>query len=263
MSARHGLLALLALACLAPLPASGEVIREESVGVAPVGKSGVPRDDAVRAAVQAAVLRSARGMLPADFVPPEPEASPDGAPPPPMPDPESWLEQQLGKDPFAYATRFSILEDRGRRPAMFATEGDVEFEYVIVAEVTVDLGAIRERLETAGALEPGTAGAGREVLLVLEGLTHYQPVRVLREALQAERGVRSVVPIEFSDGRAVLAVDSDRDAEALVEDLRRQAPAGLRILPVQLDPAEATLLVEWSPPDAPAREDLGEARGSD
>jgi hypothetical protein len=175
-------------------------------------------------------------------------------------EPNAWLAARLGDDPFVYVTRFRILEDRGRRPAMFATDPDVEFEYVVVAEVNLDLDAIRKRMETLGLAQRGQRGSGRQLTLVIEGLTSYQPLAMLREALASDRGVRSVVPVEFTQRRAVLAVDADRDVGRLVEDLSRRAPEGLRIVMVDQGPGSATLLVEWRPP-APAT--AGEKVGTD
>jgi hypothetical protein len=72
----------------------------------------------------------------------------------------------------------------------------------------------------------------------------------VRETLARDRGVRSVVPVEFTSGRAVLAVDSDRGADALVAELTRRAPEGLAITPVDGAPDRATVRVEWRPPQA-------------
>jgi hypothetical protein len=236
----------LAAIALAALPAGAQEQRAESVGVAPItGRDSVPRDTALRAAVQGAVVSAAAAMLPASFTPPEP--APEDAPG----EPNAWLAERLGDDPFVYVTRFRILEDRGRRPAMFAADRDVEFEYVVVAEVNLDLDAIRARMEKLGFVASVQRASGRQVILVLEGLSSYQPVAIVRKALASDRGVRSVVPVEFTERRAVLAVDADRGVGRLVEDLTRRAPEGLRIVTVDQGPASATLLVEWQPP-APA-----------
>jgi hypothetical protein len=185
-------------------------------------------------------------MLSADAEPPEPVGQDEGV----MQDPNGWLAERLGPDPFAYVTRFRILEDRGRRPAMFARDREVEFEYVVLAEVQLDLDAIRERMEKLGLAERGAGGQQRRVQIVVEGLTSYPPLQRVRETLARDRGVRSVVPVEFTRGRAVLEVDSDRGADALVAELSRRAPEGLRIEAVDSGPDRATVRVEWQPPEA-------------
>ncbi len=252
VAAGLGLAALAGLALAAAGGATAQEVREESVGVAPItADTGVPRDAALRAAVRDAVVRAARRQLPDDFVPPG--AGRPGAGDEPSPD--EWLAGRLGDDPFAYATRFRILEDRGQRPALFANEAGVESEYVVVAEVTVDAGAVRERLETLGLLAARGGGAARRVTLVLEGLRDYRPLEVVRQTLLDDHGVRSALPVEFQRGRAVLAVDTDRDATRLVADLQRSAPEGLRVVAVQQSATEATLRVEWEPPAPPAETD--------
>jgi len=248
------------VATLGAVAAPAETRREESVGVAPIrDDETAPRDAALHAAVRSAVLRVAAELLPADFIPPEPATRPDGE----AEAPGDWLAERLGDDPFAYVSSFRILEDRGRRPAMFAGDPDVEHEYVVVADVSVDVGALRDRVASLGLLAPRSGASGRELRLVIEGLTHYLPLAMLRETLQEDRGVRSVVPVEFTAGRAVLAVKADRDATALVADLSRRAPEGLKIVPVDQGPDEATLLVEWRPPAPPDAASDGPEDGSD
>ena len=236
----------LAIALAAPAALAQEQ-RVESLGVAPITRGDpAPRDSAMRAAVSSAVSAAAATMLSGSATPPAPPGEDEGG----HRDPNAWLAERLGKDPFAYVTRFRILEDRGRRPATFSKDRDVEFEYVVLAEVQLDLDAIRERMEKLGLAERGASGEERRVQIVVEGLTSYPPLQKVREALARDRGVRSVVPVEFTRGRAVLAVDSDRGADALVAELTRRAPEGLRIEPVDSGPDRATVRVEWQPPQA-------------
>ena len=238
---------------LGAMSATAELRREESVGVAPILEDdGVPRDAAMTEAVRGAVLRTAKDLLPAGFTPPDPAIGEDGLPE----EPDAWLEARLGDDPFVYVSRFRILEDRGRQEAMFATDPEVLEEYVVVADVSVDVDAVRERLAELGLQRPSTGGSGRSVMLVIQGLTHHQPLRMLRQVLEDEGGVDSVVPVEFTSGRAVLAVRSNRDAPALVEALQNRAPEGLQVVVVDQRAREATLLIDWRAPPPPAEEDV-------
>jgi hypothetical protein len=225
--------------------AVAEMRREQSVGVAPIGEdTGVPREAAMQEAVRAAVLRTAMELLPEGFVPPEPGIGDDGLPE----EPERWLEERLGEDPFVYVSRFRVVEDRGRRPAMFAGDPQVEEEYVVVADVSVDVDAVRDRLNELGLLRaPG--GSGRAITLVIQGLDAYRPLAMLRETLLEDHNVESVVPVEFTSRRAVLSVRADRDAPALVAALSQSAPEGLQIVVVDQRAREATLLIDWRPPD--------------
>ena len=236
----------LAFAALGSTPAAAQEQKVASVGVALISEGDpAPRDSALRAAVRTAVAEAAAGMLPANFVAPTP------APGEAEREPNAWLSAKLG-DPFAYVTRFRIVEDRGKRPAMFTADRTAEFEYVVLAEVNLNLDAIRAAMEKLGLAEHGTRGPAREVTLVVEGLTTWKPLALVQETLKRDRGVRSVRPVEFTSGRAVLAVDADEDAAGLVASLTRRAPEGLGVTTVEQGPARATVRVEWQPPAPPA-----------
>jgi hypothetical protein len=227
----------------ASAPLVAEESKTQAVGVAPVTKEDPsPRDSALRAAVRTAVAEAAAAMLPANYAPPERRPGDTDR------EPNAWLAEKLGGDPFAYVTRFRIVEDRGKRPAMFSADRSVEYEYVVLAEVNLDLDAIRAKMEKLGLAERGARGPAREVTLVVEGLTSYAPLAAVRKTLARERGVRSVQPVEFTAGRAVLAVDADTDAAGLVDGLTRRAPEGLRVNVVEQGPTRATVRVDWQPP---------------
>jgi hypothetical protein len=240
--------ALLAIAFAAAVaPIAAEEQKVASVGVAPITEGdSAPRDSALRAAVRTAVAEAAATMLPASYPVPTPAAGE------PEREPNAWLSEKLGDDPFAYVTRFRIVEDRGKRPAMFTSDRSAEFEYVVLAEVNLDLDAIRARMEKLGLAEHGTRGPAREVVLVVEGLTSYKPLALVQDVLKRDRGVRSVRPIEFTTGRAVLAVDADEDAAGLVTGLTRRAPEGLTVTMVEQAAERATVRVEWQPPAPPS-----------
>jgi hypothetical protein len=247
---RSGAAAALAisLAAFASAPIAAQEQKAQAVGVAPITeKDPAPRDAALRNAVRNAVADAAAAMLPANFAPPQP---PRGAPEAER-EPNAWLAEKLGADPFVYVTRFRIVEDRGKQPATLTADRSVESEYVVLAEVALDLDAIRAKMETLGLADRSARGPAREVTLVVEGLTSYAPLAAVRKALARERGVRSVVPVEFTAGRAVLSVDADTDAPGLVDRLTRRAPEGLRVVVVEQGPSRATVHVDWQPP-APA-----------
>lgn len=236
--ARGALLGLVALALVAGASgAAAEERRVEAVGAAPLGiDSAQPaREAALENAVRNAVLRVARELVP-------------GGLPASAGDEEAWLAERLG-DPLAYSGQFSIVEDRGERPAMFASDPSVESEYVVLAAVGVDVGAVADRLASLGLLAPDRAR--QQLLLVVEGLEGYQALVLLQRALERDRGVRSVVPVEFTPGRAVLALAADRDAREIVSDLEASAPAGLEIVATEVGARQATLRVRWHPEPEP------------
>jgi len=243
---RAGALAAFALGALCAAAAVAQEQKVQAVGVAPITASdATPRDSALRAAVRTAVAEAAAAMLPANYAAPAPAAGESER------EPNAWLSEKLGDDPFAYVTRFRVVEDRGKRPAMFSADRSTEFEYVVLAEVNLDLDAIRAKMEKLGLAERGSSGPAREVELVVEGLTSYKPLALVQQTLKRDRGVRSVRPVEFTTGRAVLAVDADMDAAGLVAGLTRRAPEGLQVTMVEQGPARATVRVEWQPPAPP------------
>lgn len=241
----------LALVLAAAFAAAAEPARAvESVGIAPIADDESNASaDAVRNAVRAALLRSARELLPEDFVPPEPPASGGEEE---MPGPDDWLEERLGEDPFVYASSFRILEDRGRRPAMFSSDPEVEFEYVVVVDVVLDRGSIRERMEALGLLEAERPASLRELSLVLQGLRSYRPVAMVRQTLESDPRVSSVLTARFSEGSVELRVQAETDARRLVSELRSRAPEGLSVVAVEVGEERATLLVDVETPNGAA-----------
>jgi hypothetical protein len=245
---RAWVVAALAWIALAAAPVAAQEQKVQAVGVAPIAVGdATPRDSALRAAVRTAVTEAAATMLPANYAAPAP------APGETEREPNAWLSAKLGDDPYVYVTRFRIVEDRGKRPALFSSDRSAEFEYVVLAEVNLDLDAIRAKMEKLGLAEHGAArGPARQVTLVVEGLTSYPPLALVQQTLKRDRGVRSVLPVEFTAGRAVLAVDADQDAPGLVAGLTQRAPEGLHVSMVEQAPLRATVRVEWQPPAPPA-----------
>jgi hypothetical protein len=271
---------MLHAALAAPAAALDEEVRRmQAVGVFPIDPqrtpTGAPRDAAVRAAVRDAVRRIARALLSPEFVVPTPveeaeaveeselepaadealDAAPDDAAL------DAWLGQVLGEDPFEFATRFRILEDRGVRPALLSGAPDVRNEYVVVVEVYVDVGRVLERLRSSGVL---LAPAGEEsrfqVWLVAEGIDSFAAYDALRRALVATSGVRSALPTELQRGRVVFEVDAEREASAVLDDLLALAPPSLRIIPLESQDDRVTVLVDWREPasaDAAELPELG------
>jgi hypothetical protein len=241
----------IALALATPGLAARDVRRIQAVGAYPVGLAHPlplpPQDGAVEAAVADAVHRVGLALLPEDGQPVADRTS--GEPPA---DAEALVAGALGQDVFAYATRYRILEDRGVRPAMLSGHPDAKREYVVVVEVFVDAGRVADQLRAAGLLEAPAGDDRVQVRLVAEGIRSYAAYAALRETLLGDLGVRSALPIELERGRAVLAIDGERAPEALLDDLVRGAPPGLRVVPLEAGGDTLSVLVEFGAPPAEA-----------
>ena len=265
-----GLCGLLIAAPVAPAAAvDDEVRRMEAVGAFPIDSKRTPktapRDAAVRAAVRDAVRRIARALRPPEFVVPIVAEESDAAEGDELTAAsdegldaaadeaalEAWLDQVLGDDPFEFATRFRILEDRGVRRALLSGAPDAEKEYVVVVEVYVDVGRVLERLRSGGAL---FAPAGDESLfrirLVAEGIDSFAAYDALRRTLAATPGVRAVLPVELQRGRVEFEIDAEREVFTVLDDLLAVAPPALRIIPLETQDDRVTVLVDWQEPES-------------
>ncbi|HEY8156866.1 MAG TPA: hypothetical protein VII72_22265 [Myxococcota bacterium] len=231
----------LALLTLLAAPARAADLRvSEAVGAVPLHAdarpTSPPRDAAERKAMAEAVRRVALQML-TDQDPAEVEPRLDAA---------------LGPDPMVYISRFRTLEDRGERPALFSDDPEARTEYVVVVEVQVDAGRVREALARSGLL---VTPAGEErrfrVRLEAEGLTDYASYRALRETLIEGVGVRSALPVEMERGRAAFDVESELAGDALVAALVQSAPPGLTLTPLETSPERVLLRVQLTPESVP------------
>lgn len=243
MTRRAGaLLAALALCC-GPAHAADPIRRVEAVGAVGLdpatGWTTPPRDAALRHALQQAVTQVAEAQL-GDV------------------DPES-AARALGDDPFVYATRFRILEDRGERPALLVQDPGVEREYVVVVEAYVDSDRVRESLSRAGLLDApsGDRQRSRFQLTVL-GLDSYPAYAAVRKVLLGGAGAESVTPLEIARGRAVFDVVASREPGALLDALLAQDDPTLRFSAVDEDERALVVRVDYRPaPAEPAAEDPG------
>jgi hypothetical protein len=231
-----------ALVAVAPAPArAGEVRRVEAVGAVALDhtttKPRIPRDAALHEGIAEGVKRVALDLV-ADL---EPMSG------------EEILGDILGDDPLVYVTRYRILEDRGVRPALFVDDPEAENEYVVVVEVQVDVDRVRRRLVEGGLLAPAPAGEGHRLSLQVsvDGITSYGAYLAVIEALEAEGGARSAMPVEASPGRVTFEVDGALDGPALLSALLEARRPDLRITPLGSDEQRVAFLVDWQPP-APA-----------
>jgi len=205
------------LAWVAAPAGAADVQRGETLGAAPVhakGKSrNSPRDVALQRALQGAVWRVAIEQL---------DTAGSAAD-------DSVVAEALGSDPLVYATRFRIVEDRGERPALFSNDPEIETEYVVLAEVHVNIDRVRERLSGAGLMQlPSGDGGSFTTRVTLVDITGWAELQAVRTLLR-EIGAESTVPVDLVRGRAVLAVRSRYSPTALVRALRAAAPAELSL----------------------------------
>jgi hypothetical protein len=209
-----GLLMLALLLAAAGGASAAELRRVEAVGAVPAGAdapSGVPiRRAALEAALAQAVLRVASDL---------------GG----LPEQDPALQEILGNDPLGYVARYRMLEDRGERRALLVDDPNVTMEYVVLVEAQVDEGRIRSLLTDAGILSPRERHDTESVLVVLEDVHSYWALAAIRERLEADPRVRSVVPQEFEVGRVALAVETSRDPRGLLRQLSATPPPGVEV----------------------------------
>jgi hypothetical protein len=227
--------ALLALA-LAP-PAAAEVRRYEVVGALPIDPAAplaAPRQAALRAALEEAAQRAARDLVR--------EASGQ--------EPEGPLD--LGTGAADFAVSYRMVEDRGEREALLAGGPAGGREYVVVAEVQVDVDRVRERLRASGRLAGGAGAAAAAAAFRLEVLEIPSPAvwSAFRSAL-ARAGAERALPVELQPGRALFDVEAPLGAERLLARLALAELAdGLGLEP--LAPEGGVQRVRVRPLPAPA-----------
>jgi len=236
-----------------PLTASAETRTLEVVGTVAISSKGkaavAPRDAAIEQALREAVMRVAqefladrpieapgeddlnRGIIddanrdPSDNLSHNNSADSELAPPD--------LDRILGKKMVPYTQRFRVIEDRGRKPALFADDPEVSEEYVVIVEVQVDVERVRTKLVDAGLIRAAEIAAGsNEVRLEVEGLLVYPAYLAIRELLEVELGAKAVVPVEMGRGRTVLDVEIQASAVEFLERLLAVAPPEIEIVPL-------------------------------
>lgn len=252
---RAGLLLGLAAVLLWAGAAGAEVVRIEALGAVPLDPDapthGAPRDAALERALNDAVWRVALDQLPG-FDPSDELA-------------QARLAQALGDEPRDYVNRFRILEDRGKRPALFSDAPGVESEYVVLVEVHVDRDRVAKRLRDAGLLAtPSGERRHYRVRVVLEDVETYGTYQAVRTLLE-EIGARSALPVEMERGRAVLVVDGTRPPDQLLAALVRAAPPDLSVVPLGADDESLRLRARFlgATPAAPEPGGRAAARGFD
>ena len=238
------LVALSALVALLATSAAAEVRRFEGVGVFGVAADGQSvqegRDQALRLALRDAVQRAALDLLaPEAFevaVGGEEGTVADDSQLKlsPAAQDESWvvsdpievqLDRALGPQPLDYVDRYSTLEDRGQRPVLFLDDPEITSEYVLVAEVYVDTERVRQRLSGVGmALVPAGELPQLPLRVELLGLSRFDEFASVQQALLADPGVISAVPIEMARDRAVLIHETTSVSDTVTKGLRERLP---------------------------------------
>jgi len=230
-----------ALVWLVAASAVAEIRQVETVGAVALSADVRPktplRDLAVRQALNDAVMRVALDLIP--------ELSPEEA--------AELLPGALGDEPFAYTTRFRIIEDRGEVPALYHEDPEVEFEYVVLVEAHIDSDRVEKRLGDAGLLSArAPRPAYQDLTVIVEDPPDFPTFAALRRVLLEAVGVESALPAEMERGRAVLRVRASGGASKLLEDLLQAAPPELVVTPVDAQDDVLTLRVSLDPSRAEA-----------
>ena len=232
--------ALLALAvCAAAAGARAEVRRFEAVGAVPMapGTPGALRQAALQAALGEAALQAARGLVQVETGKPPPED----------------LAAAIGAKPEEYAVSYRVLEDRGEQAALLTGQDPTAREYVVVAEVQIDVGRLRDRLREKGrlaAVTPEAAGPARFRLELLD-LPTPAAWTSIQKALAAAGA--TVVPLELEPRRALVEVSGVPEALALERVRGASLPPGLWAEPLgpEGEGAPARVRVHRGAPPAP------------
>jgi len=225
-----------------PAAAARDVVRVESVGVAPVRSDSVSsRDAAVRKGLLEAVRQTAEELLATgmgdEFGDAEDLEAAEAA--------RAELHQILGNKPLDYATRFQVVEDRGEGPALFSSDPDAETEYVVIVSVFVDRDRIRERLTRAGVI---LAPAGQEPQiqsrLILEEIGQYWAYAEIRRVLLEELKMHSATPRAFSPGLAILELNAAQSPSEYLPSLQRSVSGQMDLVLLSVEADEMRLRVE-------------------
>ncbi len=230
----------LAAACCALLLVGANqdaVVVVEAVGVVSVAADTTDvrgsRDRALQAGLSEAVYQVAAGLL---------DAPAEGD--------RRRIKRALGTDPLVYATRFRLLEDRGKRPRLLLENPDVSHEYVVIVQAHVDRSRVRERLAAGGLLAPAQPEGVMRTATVhveIEGLPSFLAYQSLRDAWVAAGAAESVQPRVFERNRAILEVRARRYGSALARDLARSAPEPWHLIPIHSDNRRLVFRVATTP----------------
>jgi hypothetical protein len=151
-------------------------------------------------------------------------------------DPDLDLGRVLGGKPREFTVGYKVLEDRGERRALLLADPEISTEYVLLAEVFVDVTRVEKALDAAGLLlAVPVEAAGREIRVVVEDLPSYRAYLALRRHLMGRGEATSVIPAVFDSGRVELRVKTRMEPPELMDRLVTPPQDGLRIVPVFAD----------------------------
>ena len=156
----------------------------------------------------------------------------------------------LGDDLLPYMRSYRILDDRGEVPALFNDEPDVSVEYVVVVEVIVDVDRVTQALARAGLIAVNNPEDTSETVIVeLMGLSRYEALEVVLEALRKELGATRVRTMEFSRERQILAVEGPFGPDALLARLADFENPHLQLEPIGVDSKRRRIRLNgrWQP----------------
>lgn len=167
--------------------------------------------------------------------------------------PRDILRKALGKQPRGYTNRYRISEDRGLRASLLTGGEDprLNAEYVVVAEVDVDVKRIRQALVKAGVIDAIADKRGKDAstelrLLILDPL-NYRLLSQLQKVIEEDMENTTVLPLEFERGQSVLAVRTELSPETFARSLIRRLPAELHVKQATVRGDEIAMRFELRP----------------
>ena len=167
----------------------------------------IPRDEAIQEALWEGVSRVAMEAL-REFSSSEEDVA--------------LLRAALGKDMLPYTRRFRVLEDMGEMPVLFAEDPKILLEYVLIAEVVVDVDRVKLALTAAGLLlDSGQAARRQPVLVELLGIARYAAFEEILTALRSQLGATRIETLGFARERQIFSVEGPFGPEQLARGLAR------------------------------------------
>jgi hypothetical protein len=240
--------------------ARADLQRVEAVGIYGIRDSMrsrvIPRDEAIAMARWEGVSRVAIELI-GESAPGDAEDPTEGFPPTdtegPSEDRVASLQAALGDDVLPYMRSYRILEDRGEVPVLFNDAPEVAVEYVVVVEVIVDVDRVTNALASAGLIATARPEAAAEAVVVeLIGLSRYEALELVLEALREQIGATRIRTVEFSRERQVLSVEGPLGPDALLAKLAGFKDPRLILEPIGVDSAgrRIRLMGRWFPESA-------------
>ncbi len=145
----------------------------------------------------------------------------------------------LGGKSTDYAVRYRVLADRGVSTASGA--------YTLEIEAHVDVDRVALGLQAAGLLKTLPGELPTRAFRVIVETRDWAAYSGFVKAVKEHGGARSAIPESFSEGRAVLRVESPGQPDELLRRLLRARIEPLRVDALSSEGGDIRVQVAWQP----------------